>query len=390
MIVLAPLLLILLANHVHANQRGELERHDGMRSRRRQRHLKAGATTPTQAPDTGKKGMDKASSKAMEKTPSNVFKMDSKVKDKDKDTATDTDKDKAKDKVKAKSGKGKGKGSSSNIFEKGPAKTNTVPAAKEVRAEAKAKGTMGRLSKASSKATSSPNVGNGASMTKGEYAEKNSKSGAYIEKKSRASTKGMNMSIHKIGFEAYDTDKDGVDHSVEIAATDFPDSGDESSTVQPEVNSQSEVFEDWSMTLGLPEVTAALSSIALPITVRQVGIDCTLDPDTEFFGEATNDLVIIPYLYQITMVRGTPLAIINRRITPALDFGFAQGILPYFFPCAGTRRLQQTSGITGISALGLDTPLVGGRKYIHVVRERSALFPSYSRQKLISSFLLVS
>jgi hypothetical protein len=113
--------------------------------------------------------------------------------------------------------------------------------------------------------------------------------------------------------------------------------------------------------------TAAQSSIALPITTQQVDtIDCTL-PDTGFFGTVTSDLVIVPYLFQATLVSNTPLAIINRAITPDLDRGMVEGILPYFFPCASTgrRRLQlQSSGITGISAQGEDIPLADGRKYI--------------------------
>ena len=114
--------------------------------------------------------------------------------------------------------------------------------------------------------------------------------------------------------------------------------------------------------------TAAQSSIALPITTQQVGtIDCTL-PDTGFFGTTTNDLVIVPYLFQATLVSNTPLAIINRRITPDLDRGMVEGILPYFFPCASTGRrrlqVQGNTGITGISSQGEDIPLAGGRKYI--------------------------
>jgi hypothetical protein len=111
------------------------------------------------------------------------------------------------------------------------------------------------------------------------------------------------------------------------------------------------------------------NNVALPFTPQQVSggtLDCTL-PDTDFFGTATNDLVIVPYLFQATLVSNTPLAIINRQIAPNLDRGMVEGILPYFFPCASTgrRRLQlQASGITGISAQGEDIPLAGGRKYI--------------------------
>jgi hypothetical protein len=122
-----------------------------------------------------------------------------------------------------------------------------------------------------------------------------------------------------------------------------------------------------------PEAAIAVDNIfnrdkvALPFTTQQVSggtIDCTL-PDTDFFGTSTNDLVIVPYLFQATLVSNTPLAIINRRIAPNLDRGMVEGILPYFFPCASTggRRLQlQASGITGISAQGEDIPIANGRK----------------------------
>jgi hypothetical protein len=104
-------------------------------------------------------------------------------------------------------------------------------------------------------------------------------------------------------------------------------------------------------------------------TTQQVAgtVDCTL-PASGFFGNVTSDFVIVPYLYQIYVVNGTPLTIIKSRITPTLDFGFVEGILPFFFPCAGgstgRRHLQAAGRVTGISAQQEDVPIVGGRKYI--------------------------
>jgi hypothetical protein len=128
----------------------------------------------------------------------------------------------------------------------------------------------------------------------------------------------------------------------------------------------------------------------LPITTQQVAtIDCTL-PDTGFFGATTSDLVIVPYLFQATLVSNTPLAIINRRITPDLDRGMVEGILPFFFPCDSTgRRRLQLQGITGISAQGEDIPLVGGRKYIQTSMHACYLTGMLSTNKIASETNLV-
>jgi hypothetical protein len=105
------------------------------------------------------------------------------------------------------------------------------------------------------------------------------------------------------------------------------------------------------------------------VTTQQVTgtVDCTL-PTSGFFGNATTDFAIVPYLYQVYVVNGTPLTIIKNRIAPILDRGFVEGILPFFFPCAGgstgRRHLQTAGRITGISTVGIDIPVVGGRKYI--------------------------
>lgn len=249
----------------------------------------------------------------------------------------------------------------SNIFKMGAGKVekSSVKATKGiVPVEAKGRGmSPPSSSEASSSSPDKAGKGKGKGKGMGQYDETNSKSITYTEKKSKSSSKGM--SIHKISRRTADDT-----YGRQLTASNIFDNGQPAQVL----SSQPEVFEDdesnsW---LGLPalEAMAAQSSSALPITTQQVTgtLDCTL-PDTGFFGEATSDLVIVPYLFQATLVNGTPLTIINRRIAPNLDRGMVEGILPYFFPCARRRRLQ-SSGITGISAMGDDIPLIGGRKYI--------------------------
>jgi hypothetical protein len=326
MIVLAPLLLILLVastpRHVHASPRGkvaERRHHRQLRQEGNGRQLMANAPDPE-----GKMGM------GMSKGVSNVFKMNKGV------------------------GKVEKSRSPGNIFDNGEA------------AEAKGKGMMmSSSSRSSGVSSSSPDTtgkGKGKGKGKVQYVQR-------IEKKSKSTSKGM--TIHKLSLTTVATNVQEAERNPveEESSTETLDQ----STVQVPVENyiQAEAFEDdesgsW---LGLPEVTTtvAQSSIALPITKQQVTdgtLVCTLDPDTGFFGEATSDLVIVPYLFQATLVSGTPLTIINRRIAPNLDHGMVEGILPYFFPCAGRRRLQASRAITGISAMGDDIPLVGGRKYI--------------------------
>lgn len=103
----------------------------------------------------------------------------------------------------------------------------------------------------------------------------------------------------------------------------------------------------------------------VPAQPRQATGSCRLNA-AGLFGDARDGtLYEVGYLYQTTVVPGTPVVEVALVILDIMDSAIAEGILPTFFDCFGDgRRRLQTSGgsINAISRQPDDEVILAGRK----------------------------
>jgi hypothetical protein len=97
---------------------------------------------------------------------------------------------------------------------------------------------------------------------------------------------------------------------------------------------------------------------------RQAAGVCTLDQNG-FFGtvDTSSDIYEVQYLYQVSVVAGTTTTQLNDEIIQPLDDAITTAVLPQFFVCSGRRRSLQTSTVTAISSMPVDTYILSGCKF---------------------------